>query len=90
MTKEAKHTPKPWNVYSNQKKTLFGITNYGAAKRITVGPSVTNEHDARLIAAAPELLEALELADAALSGANMDMKIVEKRIKSALAKAKGE
>ena len=37
-----------------------------------------------------ELLEALELADAALSGANMDMKAVERKVKAAIAKARGE
>lgn len=35
-----------------------------------------------------ELLEALELADAVLSGANMDISITERKIKSALLKAR--
>jgi len=35
-----------------------------------------------------ELLEALTLADAALSGANMNMKVVEQKIRAAIAKAK--
>lgn len=34
------------------------------------------------------LREALALADAALSGANMNMKVVEKKIRAALAKEK--
>lgn len=46
--------------------------------------------NARLIAAAPDLLEALELADAALSGANMNMQVVERKVRAAIAKAKGE
>ena len=33
------------------------------------------------------LLEALELADAALRGANMDMKVVERKVAAALGKA---
>ena len=37
-----------------------------------------------------ELLEALELADAALSGANMDMKVVERKVKAAIAKFRGD
>ena len=37
-----------------------------------------------------ELLEALELADAALSGANMDMKVVERKVKAAIAKVRGD
>lgn len=36
-----------------------------------------------------ELLEALRLADAALSGANMNMDVVEKKVKSAIDKARG-
>ena len=34
------------------------------------------------------LLEALELADAALSGANMNMKVVERKVKDAIAKVR--
>lgn len=37
-----------------------------------------------------ELLEALELADAALSGANMNMKVVERKVKEAIAKSRGD
>lgn len=36
------------------------------------------------------LLEALELADAVLSGANMDMKVVERKVKAAIAKARSD
>jgi predicted DNA-binding protein (UPF0251 family) len=35
-------------------------------------------------------LEALELADAALSGANMNMAVMERKVKAAIAKLKGE
>jgi GTPase len=35
-------------------------------------------------------IEALELADAALSGANMNMRVVERRVKAAIAELKGE
>jgi hypothetical protein len=48
-----------------------------------------NEANARLIAAAPELYEALELADATLRGANMDRSVVERKVAAALAKARG-
>ena len=39
---------------------------------------------------AEDLLEALELADAVLRGANMNMVVVEAKVKAAIAKAKGE
>lgn len=35
-------------------------------------------------------LEALELADAALSGANINMRVMERKVKAAIAKLKGE
>jgi hypothetical protein len=47
------------------------------------------ESDANLIAAAPELLEALELADAMLSGGNMHSGVVKNKVRAALAKARG-
>lgn len=37
-----------------------------------------------------ELVEALELADAALRGANMDIRFVEKKVNAALARVRGE
>ena len=37
-----------------------------------------------------ELVEALELADAALRGANMDIRFVEKKVSATLARVRGE
>ena len=73
------HTPGPWqvvgsNVYGNNLRALLPM----------------NAADARLIAAAPEMLEALELADAMLSGANMNASVVERKVRAAIAKARGE
>ena len=45
--------------------------------------------NARLIASAPALLEALKLADAALSGSNMNMKAVERKVRQAISQAEG-
>jgi hypothetical protein len=47
------------------------------------------EADAKLIASAPQMLEALLLADAMLSGANMNASVVEKKVRSAIAAATG-
>ena len=70
MTK-AKHTPGPWNNGTHPGNHNFNIVHpvlFG--HRITILPecegghvSIKNKADAQLIAAAPELLEALELAD---------------------------
>ena len=56
------------------------------------GPSNTVKTQAaaelrRLHEVNQELLEALKLADAMLSGANMNAKIVERKVKAAIAKA---
>jgi len=51
------------------------------------GLDAEQEANARLIAAAPDLLEALKLADALLSGANMNMAVVQKKVQAAIAKA---
>lgn len=46
--------------------------------------------NATLIAAAPDLLAALELADCLLSGANMNRSVVERKVRNAIAKARGQ
>jgi hypothetical protein len=42
------------------------------------------------LSAAPDLLDALELADATLRGANMNREVVERKVRAAIAKARGE
>ena len=93
----SKHTPGPWFAIRNDHYWEVNIEDCRYA------PSVANtcdtevregsyiaEANARLIAAAPDLLEALELADAVLRGANMNMVVVEAKVKAAIATAKGE
>jgi glutathione S-transferase len=46
-------------------------------------------HAAELESKLGKALEALELADATLSGANMNMKVVERKVKAAIAELKG-
>lgn len=91
----SKHTPGPWTI--ERKKTAI----------LSIGPCVAdeyaglawldlNEHDAHLIASAPEILEALEIAvDKIKSGLILlkcDDEFIEKETRQALAaiaKAKG-
>ena len=89
----SKHTPGPWaqamyspaDVVTGEDKII--ATARGGLNGITRDEAVAN---ARLIAAAPDLLEALKLADAMLSGANMNASVVEKKVRAAIAKAEGK
>lgn len=82
----SKHTPGPWvdggyDVEASDRTLVCSMSGWR-------GPQATKAN-ARLIAAAPELLEALKLADAALSGANMNMNVVQRKVSEAIAKAEG-
>lgn len=84
----SKHTPGPWFING----TLGHAVCVVAQVRIAADklPDSNTDADSRLIAAAPDLLEALKLADAMLSGANMNEKTVEQKVRAAIAKATGE
>lgn len=94
-----KPTPGPWRVLADEQIMGRPISGRWAVEAdgayICLDPEWDDEcyaesfANARLIAAAPELLEALELADAMLRGANMNTKRVERKVRSAIAKAKG-
>jgi hypothetical protein len=77
---ETKHTPGPWIVMRG------GWTDEGFAQYELHGNRTSSISDARLIAAAPELLEVLEAA--VRDSRNPSQWIDEAR--SAIAKAKGE
>lgn len=91
MNTTSKSTPGPWQVYKDQILgrviKYFVVYSKTGEQPIVIG-DVSNEADARLIAAAPELLEACEaalgLADAMSEGDLYD------QLKAAIAKAKGE
>lgn len=78
----AKHTPGPWAAFYKHKYDEWQVSvpeRGSSMKRALFQQGVLTEHpeaDARLIAAAPELLAALidlvELADAAMQQANSD------------------
>jgi hypothetical protein len=86
-----KHTPGPWgrNIRPVSKYPIvYAGRNTHIARVITDGlEEAEAEANANLIACAPELLEALQLADAMLSGANMNANVVEQKVKTAIAKA---
>jgi hypothetical protein len=94
-----KHTPGPWNV----RKTATTIRIVGPNIRAVNNKTVANVrlrdgsyHDARLIAAAPELLEALKLANEMLNHlykkTNDDApdNVDHGKVRLAIAKAEGE
>ena len=60
--------------------------NCDSAEAVQVVADRIEEFEAKLAQA----LEALELADAALSGANMNMRVVERKVKAAIAELKGD
>ena len=89
---KSKHTPGPWNVYQPYKYEIH-IRHGNDVKSIaTIGSlwHVDFEANARLVASAPELLEACKdgLSIAYESGLD-DSDGVVKRMKAAIAKAEG-
>lgn len=96
---EVKHTPGPWHVgvrQPNSDKFVYGADGEEVANcdRLTNFPDV-NLANARLVAAAPDLLEALEACESLLSAkAGKDPRVWRSvpmtLARSAIAKAKGE
>ena len=86
-----KHTPGPWevtNVYP-KREPYYIAEGKGNAIACTMGGSRQDQANANLIAAAPELLEALRLAEATLA-ANLSQSDALPEIRAALAKAEGK
>ena len=86
----SKHTPGPWAIYVNALSDIvirkMSKDGYELCSIARVSSGYAN---ARLIAAAPELLEALEACDALLS-LNIPFEgEITRRIRAAIAKAKG-
>ena len=91
--KKSKHTPGPWRYEAETKTIRAEPTNYWLATMDSWDKAVDSNANAHLIAAAPEMLEALKSIQAnnklmnALNG--QDRETLEK-IQSAIAKARGE
>lgn len=96
MNTKAKHTPGPWEVHEGDDY----IVVMRGDETTDQGISVDNIEDACVVAAAPDLLAALERAKAAIeeavmlsatnNGAEYSFKSTIEKISAALAKAKGE
>lgn len=88
---ELKHTPGPW-IWGDEHRGLYGsgpnneVLNYAHYEGMWVGFGEVGTANAHLIAAAPDLLEALKYAGELLEHGGFDMSIID----AAIAKAKGE
>lgn len=88
-----KHTPGPWQVRSKQMRHLHqvGIVNHGNFRALANTCGDNAVANARLIAAAPELLEACKMALAQVVQDNDERKAehrgTEHQLRAALAKA---
>lgn len=89
------HHPGPWDISNPVQTDSLTIQCQGVTLASIDLGNVTGDDLARLLAsakvmrAAPALLEALTLADLLLSGANMNRAVVERKVRDAIAQAKG-
>ena len=93
-----KHTPGPWQIADGESRRVYLINHGRDAVGETVYTETRNPADARLIAAAPDLLEALLMAKKAISrfdnGHAFDAHGIDseaqRQVDAAIAKATGE
>lgn len=94
------HTPAPWTLYDarNDGEDAFYVNhkhNYIGRVHLAPGHAAEGSANARLIAAAPELLEAMQEAELVLAekmrrlGADPAVSPTTHRIRAAIAKATG-
>lgn len=85
-----KHTPGPWRASTASMDGFRPIMAPGGAIVSLVSNLAGNPSDARLIAAAPDLLEALTLLVAGIENSVSDTYIPLVKARAAIAKATGE
>ncbi|MEW6163615.1 MAG: hypothetical protein AB1642_00990 [Pseudomonadota bacterium] len=93
-----KHTPGPWHVDVSKSFYVFACGSLAEQAGVGNGPFICNastQENARLIAAAPELLSALRIAEDFMSGFEDDevqegMVTKLAGIRAAITKATGE
>jgi hypothetical protein len=95
-TNMSQHTPGPWTVEPYDNTDLCGIYRVWEVQRRLVGEdeqAIQREElaNARLIAAAPELLAALERIESAVRSGDMRSLVVSLQgiVRAAIAKARG-
>ncbi len=86
----AKHTPGEWVVGDAPDSRVAVYAGNACIAVVGEQGYPVIDADARLIAAAPELLEALELVENAFSSCTYDRVLVRRRVNAAIAKAKGQ
>jgi len=96
---KAKHTPGPWVIYAgNEGKPVIHSPEYeknagggiiGIAVLQTVGEESQRQANAALIAAAPELMNACQMAVNEMPGNEQGQKIAS-MLRAAIAKAEGK
>jgi hypothetical protein len=86
----AKHTPGPWKIKQVEDSTTVEVRDvYGLLVAEVGDTSLEDEANARLIAAAPALLEALKVMLYRFGGAAEKETPAEKRARDAIAAATG-
>jgi hypothetical protein len=101
MTQETEYTPGPWHIFDDGGEN-YGIVRYEDGNAVATPDGcamdggvvltsceIRNKADARLIAAAPELLEALEAVIEIKAGQIMPNGHVYKKCIDAINKARG-
>lgn len=97
----AQHTPGPWSASKIEDRAAFNIFTPGRCSALLTlepgkydgaDPRTSNvEADARLIAAAPELLEALQVAVEITDRSSAELvRAMHLKVKDAIAKATGQ
>lgn len=92
---QSKHTPAPWRISDNPRTPylVYGSNDYAVADCKVYHNKTDINADMNLIAAAPELLEALELIANCVTKPNEPTELGEyemDKVKAAIAKAKGQ
>jgi hypothetical protein len=91
-----KHTAGPWRAYESSDDGWFNIEAESDGSDVVGCEGCANEANARLIAAAPELLEALEEAETYLVERGIDIRgvtgrtVILPKMRAAIAKATGK